>query len=148
VRIFSADTSVVDCVPDNEALYGTVGSGATATNPSNDRFTFHVSPSVACADWQNPPVAKFTVVVTADGLDGSTTLQQFSFSVDLDATGAGGAYTYTQSFATNPNWLTNTTPDDGNNASVMTPFTNDHRCAVRRGEALRGIGNSSFGTAG
>ena len=105
VTIFS-DTPNVDCVLDDHALYGTVAAGATATNPSSDRFQFHVANSVACSDWQAPPTARFTVVITGDGFDGSSTLQTFTISLDLDPNPGGGSYTYTQSFASDPGWAT------------------------------------------
>src|SRR5262249_42748115 len=106
------DSSTIDCITDNQALYGSVAAGASATNPTSDRFVFHVKPTVACTDWQAPPTARFTVVITADGLDGSSSLQTFNLNLDLDTTSTGGTYTYSQNFASDPGWTTGTTADD------------------------------------
>ena len=129
VQIFSDTPATVDCVPDNQALYGTVAAGASQTNPGGDRFTFHVAPAVACADWQTPPTARFTVLISADGVNGSATLQTFNLTLDLDTTGAGGPYTLTQNFTVNPGWATAATPDD--DGTCPGPYLNNfHWCAA------------------
>ncbi len=149
VTIFS-DTPNVDCIGDAEALYGTVAGGATATNPPGDRFSFHVSSPVACADWQNPPTARFTVVITGDGFDGSSLLQTFAINLDLDTTGAGGSYTYTQNFASDPAWTTAATADDDGGA--CGPYGNSFHWCAACGNGGGGYGawtgNSAFGTSG
>jgi hypothetical protein len=150
VTIFT-DSPNVAGITDNQALYGTVAAGGTATNPSSDRFTFHLSPTVACADWQNPPTAKFTVVITGDGFYGASTLQLFTLNLDLDTTSTGGSYSYTQNFATDPGWTTAATPDD-DGACASTPYVNNfHWCALcGNGGGGYGawVGNSAWGTSG
>ena len=150
VTIFNNSPNVVDCISDNQALYGTVANGATATNPSSDRFTFHVSPSVICSDWQNPPVAKFTVVITGDGFYGSSSLQTFTLSVNLDPTSTGGSYSVTQNFNTDPGWTTGSLPDD--DGVCTTPYINEFHWCAACGNGGGGygawVGNSPFGTAG
>jgi hypothetical protein len=149
VKILS-DSPNVDCISDPEASYGTIASGASATNPVSDRFTFHVAPTVACTDVQNAPSARFTVIITGDGLDGSTTLQSFVIGVDLDATAPYGTYTLTENFAAHPGWATGVTPDD---TGTCTPgyVGNFHWCPAC-GNAGGGygawIGNGAFGTSG
>jgi hypothetical protein len=149
VTIFS-DTPNVDCISDYDASYGTVSAGATATNPSSDRFTFHVSPSVACTDWQAPPTARFTVVITGDGLDGAATLQTFTVNLDLDTTTTGGAYNYTQTFATDPGWTTGATADDS--GSCAPGYVNNFHWCAACGNGGGGygawIGNGPWGTSG
>ncbi len=149
VQIFPASPNV-DCVSDGQALYGTVAPGASATNPPSDRFTFHVSSAVACADWQAPPTGRFNVVITADGFDGSSALQTLTVDLDLDANPGGGSYTFTQNFASNPAWSSSATPDDSGTCSP-TYVNNFHWCAAcGNGGGGYGawIGNSSFGTTG
>ena len=149
VTIFS-DSPNVDCVSDAEALYGTVNAGASATNPVSDRFSFHVAAPVACADWQGPPTARFTVVITGDGFDGSSLLQTFTLSLDLDTTGAGGGYTYSQTFATDPGWATSATPDD--TGTCAPGYVNEFHWCAACGNGGGGYGawtgNSAFGTSG
>jgi hypothetical protein len=149
VQIFTTTPGTVDCIPDDQALYGTVAAGATVTNPTSDRFTFHVAPAVACTDWQNPPKASFVVVITGTGLDGSASLQTFGFDLDLDTTGTGGSYTLTQNFNTDPGWQTGATPDDEGCTEV---YSNSFHWCAACGNAGGGygawIGNSAFGTAG
>lgn len=139
----------VDCIGHPQSHYGTVAPGASATNPPGDRFQFHVAPAVACTDFQNPPTAHFTVVITADGLDGSKTLQSFDVPLDLDATGSGGPYTLTQNFAVNPGWPTGVTPDDS--TSCTNTFINEFHWCAACGNGGGGFGawngNSAFGTA-
>ncbi|HEX4824763.1 MAG TPA: hypothetical protein VFV19_10635 [Candidatus Polarisedimenticolaceae bacterium] len=150
VTIFS-DSPNIDCIPDNQALYGSIVSGASATNPPSDRFTFHVSPNVACADWQNPPTGKFTVVITGDGIDGSSTLQSFTINLDLDANLGGGSYTYTQNFNSDPGWAFSVTAPDNAGCTSNTYTNNFHWCAAcgNAGAGLGAwIGNSAFGTSG
>ncbi len=139
VTIFSTDPKI-DCIPDNQALYGTVPSGGTATNPSGDRFTFHVTPTVACTDWQNPPTARFKVVITGDGFDGSSTLQTFDLSLDLDPS-SGNVWTLSQNFNTDPGWTTGTVPDDDNYSACagIAYVNNFHWCAAC------GNGNGGYG---
>jgi len=151
VTIFPASSNI-DCISDPQALYGTIPAGSPATNPVGDRFTFHVNPAVACSDPSNPPVGRFIVVITGDGIDGPATLQSFTVSLDLDPTGAGGSYTYTQDFNTDPGWSTGVTPDD--TPTPPTPcgqYVNDfHWCAAcGNGNGGYGawVGNSAFGTA-
>jgi hypothetical protein len=151
VTIFSASSNI-DCISDPQALYGTIAAGASATNPGGDRFTFHVNSAVACADPSNPPLGRFIVVITGDGLDGPATLQSFIVNLDLDPTASGGAYTYTQDFNSDPFWLTDITPDDTQPAPTCDAFVNDfHWCAAcGNGNGGYGawIGNAAFGTAG
>ena len=150
VKIYAASPSI-DCISDAQALYGTIPAGASATNPSNDRFTFHVSSSAACSDPLNPPIGKFIVVITGDGLDGSSTLQSFNLSLDLDPTAVGGAYNYSQSFGTDPAWATGSTPDDSP-ASTCPAFANNFHWCAACGNAGGGygawVGNAAFGTSG
>ena len=148
VTIFSNDANV-DCIPDNQALYGTIAAGATATNPVSDRFTYHVSPTVQCTDPNNPPVASFTVIITGDGIDGSSTLQTYTVNLDVDIN--PNPVTFTQNFATNPGWTVNVTPPDNAGCTTHT-YTNDfHWCALC-GNAGGGygawVGNQAFGTSG
>jgi hypothetical protein len=149
VTIFAASPNV-DCINDAQALYGTISAGGTATNPPGDRFTFHVAPSVACADPLNPPTARFIVVITGDGIDGPATLQSFNVNLDLDPTAAGGPYTYTQNFDSDPGWATGVTPDDSGLCSP--PYVNSfHWCsACGNGSGGYGawLGNNAFGTSG
>ena len=149
VRIFPGSPNV-DCIPDAEALYGTVAAGGTATNPPGDRFAFHVAPTVACSDFQNPPTAKLIVVISGDGLDGPMTMQSFSVVLDLDATGAGGSYTYSQGFTSDPGWTTGATPDD--DLSCTGPYVNNFHWCAACGNGSGGygawIGDSPFGTSG
>ncbi len=150
VTIFS-DSPNVDCISDAQALYGTVGAGASATNPIGDRFSFHVAAPVTCADWQSPPTARFTVAITGDGLDGSSLLQTFTVNLDLDATATGGSYTYSQTFGSDPGWATGATPDDSGTCGGQTYVNNFHWCAAcGNGGGGYGawIGNSPFGTSG
>jgi hypothetical protein len=148
VTIFSTSPNV-DLITDNQASYGTVASGANATNPPSDRFSFHVAPSVACSDPANPPTATFTVVITADGLDGAALLQTFSLSLDLNV--AGGTTNLTQNFTTNPGWTTAVTAPDNGGCATNT-YTNDFHWCAACGNAGGGygawVGNSAFGTAG
>jgi hypothetical protein len=150
VTIYS-DSPNVDCISDPQALYGTIASGGSATNPVLDRFTFHVSPTVACANSLNPPLSRFIVVITGDGIDGPATLQKFSVNLDLDPTASGGAYTLTQNFNSDPGWATGITPDDDNNAGCG-PYVNDFHWCAACGNASGGygawVGNSPFGTSG
>jgi hypothetical protein len=149
VTIQSASPNI-DCISDPQALYGTLASGAVATNPSGDRFTFHVAPAVTCTDFQNPPSAQFIVTISGDGLDGSATLQSFVVAVDLDATASGGAYTLTQNFAANPGWATGTTPDD--TGTCAPAYLNEFHWCAACGNGGGGygawVGNSPFGTSG
>jgi len=142
-------TSTIDCASDDQALYGTVAAGASATNPPGDRFTFHIAPAVACSDWQNAPLAKFVVLVSADGFDGTSTLQVFNLTLDLDS-GVGGTYSLSQNFATDPGWLTTVTPDDGGGCNP--PYGNSFHWCAACGNAGGGYGawtgNSAFGTVG
>ena len=148
VTIFS-DSPNVDCVPDNQALYGTIAAGATATNPVSDRFSFHVAPNVTCSDWQNPPTARFTVVISGDGLDGPQFLQTFTINLDLD--NSIGSYTYSQAFSADPGWSVGVTPPDNTGCTGHT-YTNDFHWCAACGNAGGGygawIGNSAFGTIG
>ena len=57
-----------------------------------DRFTFHVAPTVSCTDPLNPPTARFTVVITGDGLDSSSALQTLLLNLDLDPTSTGRTF--------------------------------------------------------
>ncbi len=149
VKILSNSPNV-DCISDPEALYGTVVSGASATNPVTDRFTFHVASAVDCTDFQNPPNVRFTVIITGDGLDGSTSLQTFGVSADLDTTGSGGPYTLNQNFATDPGWTTSITPDD--TGTCAQTYVNEFHWCAACGNAGGGygawVGDSAFGTAG
>ena len=99
------------------------------STPLGDRFTFHVTPAVACSDPANPPAAAFTVVITADGLDGAAiALQTFTINLDLDV--GGGTTTYTQNFAANPGWTVGVTAPD-NPGCTGDRYTNDfHWCAA------------------
>jgi hypothetical protein len=139
----------VDCVSDDQALYGTVGAGATVTNPPGDRFTVHINSSVACSDWQAPPTARFIVLVSADGFDGTSNLQAFTLTLDLD-NGIGGTYTLNQNFATDPGWTTTVTPDDSNTCNP--PYVNTFHWCAACGNAGGGYGawtgNAAFGTSG
>jgi uncharacterized repeat protein (TIGR01451 family) len=139
----------VDCVADDQALYGTVGAGATATNPVSDRFTVHINSAVACGDWQNPPTARFVVLVSADGFDGTPTLQAFTLTLDLDS-GVGGTYTLNQNFASDPGWATSVTPDDS--STCNPPYVNTFHWCAACGNAGGGYGawtgNAAFGTTG
>ncbi|HEX4826061.1 MAG TPA: hypothetical protein VFV19_17315 [Candidatus Polarisedimenticolaceae bacterium] len=141
----------IDCVGDAQALYGTVAAGATATNPPSDRFKFHVASSVACADWQNAPKGQFTVLITADGVNGAQALQTFTLDLDLDNQ-SGGAYTFSQNFTTNPGWQTGTVPSDNGPSCDTNPYVNDFHWCAACGNAGGGygawIGNAAFGTAG
>ena len=149
VTIFSNSTNI-DCITDDTAAYGTVAAGATATNPSSDRFTFHVNSAVQCTDWQNPPTGSFTVVITGDGFDGSSTLQTFQIPLDLDAT-SGSTYTLTQNFNSDPGWAMGTVPDD-DGTCTDTAYVNDfHWCSVcGNGDGGYGawVGNDAFNTSG
>ena len=149
VRIYSASPNI-DCISDPQALYGTIAAGTPATNPPSDRFTFHVAPSVTCSDPLNPPVAQFIVVITGDGVDGSSTLQSFNLSLDLDPTSTGGSYNYSQSFATDPSWVTGATPDDSG-VATCGPYTNNFHWCAACGSVGGGygawVGNSPFGTS-
>jgi hypothetical protein len=149
VYLFTADPNIL-CVIDGQASYGTVTAGTTATNPSGDRFQFQVNPSVACTDWQNPPTAKFDVVITGDNFYGSLTPQSYTIPLDLNATASGGSYTYTQNFNSDPSWVTAATPDDTGTCSEAWA-NNFHWCA-NCGNAGAGygawVGNSAFGTSG
>ncbi len=149
VKIYTTTPSTVDCITDDQALYGTVAAGATVTNPSSDRFTIHVAPAVACTDWQNSPKASFVVVITGTAFDGSAALQTFGLDLDLDTTTTGGSYTLTQNFGTDPGWQTGATPDD---EGCTQPYSNNfHWCSVcGNGGGGYGawIGNSPFGTSG
>jgi hypothetical protein len=81
VQIVSTSPNV-DLVQDDHAAYGTVLAGTSATNPGSDRFTFHVAAAVDCTDPANPPVASFTVLITADNLSGARVLQTFTLNLD------------------------------------------------------------------
>jgi len=148
VKIY-AGSSNIDCISDPDALYGTIPAGGTATNPSGDRFTFHVDPSVACADPQNPLTARFLVVITGDGVDGSSSLQSFVLPIELDPNPSGGAYTYTQNFNADPGWATSATPDE---QATCGPYSNSFHWCAACGNGSGGygawVGNSAFGTAG
>ena len=148
VTIFSTSPNV-DLIADNQALYGTVGAGSTATNPASDRFSFHVAPGVACSDPANPPTAKFTVVITADGLNGASVLQTFTLSLDLNV--GGGTTSFTQNFAVDPGWTTAVTAPDNPGCGGNT-FTNDFHWCAACGNVGAGygawVGNAAFGTAG
>jgi hypothetical protein len=150
VTIYSASPNV-DCVPDAQALYGTIPAGGSATNPISDRFQFHVAPSVMCTDPTNPPSATFVVVISGDGLDAPATMQSFNLLLDLDPTSTGGPYTLTQNFNANPGWATGVTPDDDGNAACG-PYGNAfHWCSVcGNGNGGYGAwtGNQPFGTSG
>lgn len=150
VTIFPASSNI-DCISDPQALYGTIPAGSSATNPGSDRFTFHVDPSVACSDPANPPVGRFIVVITGDGIDGPSALQSFTVDLDLDATASGGSYTYTQNFDSDPGWTTGVTPDD-TGVPTCGPYVNDfHWCAVcGNGNGGYGawVGDAAFGTNG
>ena len=147
VTIFST-SSTIDCVGQNTANYGTVASGAQATNPPGSRFKFHVASSTACVDWQNPPAGTIKLLITADGLNGAQVQQSFTTTFDLDNQ-IGGPYTYTQNFNTNPGWVTAVTPDD---SGTCTGYTNSFHWCAACGNASGGYGawtgNSAFGTAG
>src|SRR5207249_3101452 len=130
VTIFT-DSPNIDCISDPQALYGTVAAGASATNPPADRFTFHVAPTVACTDPLNPPTARFTVVITGDGLDSSSALQTLLLNLDLDPTSTGGAYNYSQSFAADPGWVTGVSGAADDTPPCTQPWVNDfHWCAA------------------
>jgi len=149
VQIFPR-SPYIDCVFDDTAAYGTVAAGASATNPPEDRFSFHVSPDVACADWQSPPKATFWVVISGTDYYGSPTLQSFELSLDLDPA-AGGVWTLSQNFTTDPGWATGTvSDDDGNAACAGIAYVNEfHWCAVcGNGNGGYGAwpGNGAFGT--
>jgi hypothetical protein len=148
VQIFPASSNI-DCVFDAEALYGTVAAGATATNPPTDRFSFHVSPTVACTDWQAPPQAKFLVVITGDDFYGSPSLQTFNLSIDLDPA-AGGTWTLSQNFDADPGWTTGTLPDDDGVCNL--PWVNEFHWCAACGNGGGGYGawagDSPFGTPG
>src|SRR5262249_5504369 len=109
----------IDCVSDPQALYGTVTAGGSKTNPIGDRFQFHVKSDTACSDWQSPPKAQFTVLITGDGINGASALQSFVLDLDLDNQ-IGGAYTYSQAFTSNPGWLTGATPSDNAGCETTT----------------------------
>jgi hypothetical protein len=140
----------IDCIGDPQALYGTVGAGSTATNPVSDRFQFHVKSDVACADWQVPPRASFTVLISGDGVDGASELQTFTIDLDLDNQIVGG-YTLSQNFAADPGWTTAITPTENTGCESETYVNNFHWCAAC-GNAGGGygawVGNSAFGTSG
>ena len=148
VTIFSNSPNV-DLIPDNQALYGTVGAGSTATNPGSDRFTFHVASAVACSDPANPPTAKFTVLITGDGINGASVLQTFTVGLDLNV--GAGTTSYTQNFNVDPGWTTAVTAPDNAGCSA-NPYVNDfHWCALcGNGNGGYGawVGNAAFGTAG
>jgi hypothetical protein len=148
VAIFSDTPAAVDCISDGEAFYGVVPAASAATNPGSDRFTFHVAPAVACTDWQNPPSARFTVVITGDDMYGSSVLQTHTFSLDLDSI-AGSPYTLTQTFDVNPGWPTAATPDD---EGCSQPYVNNFHWCAACGNTGAGygawIGDAAFGTAG
>ena len=148
VQIFSASPNI-DCISDPQALYGTVAAGATVTNPTSDRFKFHVASSVACSDPANPPTATFTVVITGDGLNGSSSAQ--TFTINLDRNVGAGTTSYTQSFATNPGWSVGVTAPDNTGCTANT-YTNDFHWCAACGNGGGGygawIGNAAFGTSG
>ena len=150
VTIFPASSNI-DCISDPQALYGTILAGASAMNPGGDRFTFHVNPAVACTDPTSPPVGRFIVVISGDGIDGPAQLQSFTVSLDLDPTAVGGPYTYTQDFNSDPGWTTGVTPDDTTPAPACGPFVNDFHWCAACGNGSGGygawVGNSAFGTA-
>jgi hypothetical protein len=141
------DSPNIDCISDPDALYGTVPAASLATNPVGDRFTFHVAPAVACSDPANPPTAKFTVIITADGLNGPAALQTFTINLDRDI--GAGTSTYTQNFAVNPNWTVGVTPPDNSGCGANT-YTNDFHWCASCGFSGAGygawVGNSAFGT--
>jgi hypothetical protein len=146
-----SDSPTIDCISDAQANYGTIDANAEATNPAGDRFTFHVAPSVACSDSLNPPLARFVVVITGDGIDGAQTLQRFTVSLDLDPTATGGPYTLSQNFNTDPGWATGVTPDD-DDVSGCGGYVNDFHWCAACGNGGGGygawVGNEPFGTEG
>ena len=150
VAIFT-DSPNIDCITKNSASYGTVaGSGGTATNSGADDFVFHVAPSVQCTNWQAPPTATFTVVITGDNFSGSSVLQTFQINLDLDPV-SGSSYTYTQSFDTDPGWAMGVTADD-DGTCTSTSYTNTFHWCAACGNGNGGYGawngNSAFGTSG
>jgi hypothetical protein len=144
-----SNNSNVDLIQDDHAYYGTVTAGGTAVNPVGDRFTFHVNEAVACSDPVNPPIASFTVIITADGIAGPIALQTFQVSIDLNV--GGGTATYTQNFSANPGWTTGLTSPD-NAGCTGNGYTNDFHWCAACGNGGGGygawVGNSAFGTAG
>jgi hypothetical protein len=135
VSIFSNSPNV-DLVTDNHAEYGTVAANTSATNPASDRFSFHVASGVQCTDPANPPTAKFTVAISADGIDGAPVLQTFTISLDQDI--GAGTVSYTQNFTVDPGWTTGVTAPDNANCSLN--YVNDfHWCALC-GNASGGYG--------
>ncbi len=139
----------IDCIIDNTAAYGTVAAGAIATNPVSDTFTFHVAPSVQCTDWQNPPIATFTVLITGDNFAGSSTLQTFQIPLDLDGTTGGVTYTLTQTFSTDPNWVTGVSAnDEGSTTCLTSAYTNNFKYRPDGHAAGNGAYGAWLGTGG
>jgi hypothetical protein len=152
VKIYSTNANI-DCISDDSANYGTIGAGASATNPGGDRFTFHVAAAVACADWQSPPKGQIKVLITGDGIDGAAVSQGYVLDLDLDNQ-VGGTYNYSQNFASDPGWATSATPDDdgGIFCSEEPAWANNFHWCAACGNSGAGygawVGNSPFGTAG
>ncbi|MEJ5166076.1 MAG: hypothetical protein WHV67_03495 [Thermoanaerobaculia bacterium] len=153
VTIDTTTPNLIDCIIDNTARYGTVNAGASATNPTSDRFTFHVAPTVNCTDWENPPTATFIVNITGKDFTGSRTLQTFQLFLDLDPLSPPVSYNRTWDFNAGPGagWTVQVGPGDDDGVCSEAYVNDFHWCAAC-GNASGGygawVGNNAFNTAG
>lgn len=153
VSIETTTPTLIDCIMDNTAYYGTVQAGTSKTNPASDRFTFHVAPTVNCTNWQSPPKAKFVVNIRGLNFDGSQTQQSFILDLDLNNLSPPyPSYTLSQNFNTDPLWQVAVGPGDDDGVCTGQTYVNDfHWCSVcGNGNGGYGawVGNNPIGTAG
>jgi len=88
--LFSNDTQI-DCITKNMASYGTIAADTAVSNDiGSDPFVFSVASTTVCTDPDNPPRTTFNVLITADGVDGSSSPQTLSFVLDVNLSGADG----------------------------------------------------------
>jgi hypothetical protein len=100
--MISTSDSTVECISKELESFGTIaGGGGTAANDLNfDPFTFKVANSVQCTDPNMPPTASFTVLILADEIDGSNSVQRLNLTLDLND--LPGTVTITEDFDTQP----------------------------------------------
>ncbi len=153
VTIDTTTPNLIDCIIDNTAFYGTVGAGQSVTNPSSDRFTIHVNPTVNCTDWENPPTAQFVVNIRGKDFTGSRTLQTFQLFLDLDPLSPPASYNRTWDFNSGPGagWTVTLGPGDDDGVCSENYVNDFHWCAVcGNGNGGYGawVGNNAFNTPG
>ncbi len=131
VVTLDSDDPTVDCISKSTASFGTIASGAAATNNLlSDPFTFKVSGSAACTDPATPPSATFQVLILADGFAGPLEPQEVTLLLDMND--VGGTVTYLADFSAGPSGFVHQLgPGDDNGAAAdpngltCSPYTDE-----------------------